>query len=156
MHVGFRNYPYPKSHNLQLAPHSIKWSRIGYSHGYHSAIAERHSRPRDSVPTRWSSCLVEWILAGHHAAPLEAHTEGRRSHVIVRHFLDWTGCHTTNRCGCELTTSDRVCRAFASFVHLVAAYAWGRGFLWGVASGYARADRLGRREKGSRAGRHGG
>ncbi|KAF2175091.1 hypothetical protein K469DRAFT_703025 [Zopfia rhizophila CBS 207.26] len=130
MHIGFQNYLYPKSHNLQLAPHSIKWSRIGYSHGYHSVIAERHSRPRDSVPTRWSSYLVEWILDGHHAAPCpsatqlkEAHTKGRRSHVIVRHFLDWTGCYMMNRCGCELTTSDRVCRAFTSFVHLVAAYA---------------------------------
>ncbi|KAF2185454.1 hypothetical protein K469DRAFT_707698, partial [Zopfia rhizophila CBS 207.26] len=90
MYVGFWNYLYLKSHNLQLAPHSIKWSRIGYSYGYYLVIAERHSRPRDSVLIRWSSCLVEWILGGYHAAscscrfsPNHVHTEGRRSHVIV-------------------------------------------------------------------------
>ncbi|KAF2190308.1 hypothetical protein K469DRAFT_682418 [Zopfia rhizophila CBS 207.26] len=46
--------------------------------------------------------------------PREAHTEGRRSHVIVRHFLDWTGRHTTDRSGCEperLTASAAPLRA---------------------------------------------
>ncbi|KAF2193592.1 hypothetical protein K469DRAFT_712367 [Zopfia rhizophila CBS 207.26] len=48
MHIGFWNYLYLKSHNLQLAPHLIKWSRISYSYGYYLVITERHSRPRDS------------------------------------------------------------------------------------------------------------
>ncbi|KAF2188094.1 hypothetical protein K469DRAFT_703545 [Zopfia rhizophila CBS 207.26] len=116
MHVGFWNYLYLK---------------IGYSYGYHSAIAERHSRPRDSVLTRW---------------------KGRRSHVIVRHFLDWTGRHTTDRCGCELTASAAPSRAlYISLQHMPEVE---DSFGGGLRACAGRSSR--ETEKGSRAGRHGG